>query len=109
MAVAAIKDHKKRGETKERVKGFSQKARYAGPTSKLTLHVRESAKDKFKVYALLEKKGSEKKEKGMVSEHKTQDEAVKKFDELAGQCMKAGWKLATKVTKSSFDAIPTAE
>jgi hypothetical protein len=93
---------------KERKSGFSQRARYVGPTSKLTLHVREMDKGKFKVYAILEKPGAEKKDRGMISEFKTQAEAVKHFEELADQCLKGGWKLQSKVSKSSFDAIPAA-
>jgi ATP-dependent Lon protease len=51
---------------KERKSGFSQRARYIGPTSKLTLHVREMDKGKFKVYAILEKPGADERLRSLV-------------------------------------------
>lgn len=103
--VAKISDAKKKEERKAL---FSQKTLYVGPTSSLALYVREAPNGRFKCYALFEKKGAEKKDKGMVTDHATQADAVKKYDELAAQCVVAGWK-AKSSSKSSFDTIPAAE
>lgn len=108
-AVKNIKDASKGGGSKERKSLFSQKVKYAGPTSSLTVYVRETNAGKFKCYALLEKKGSEKKDRGMLTEHATKDEALKKFRELGDQCLSAGWKVKESASKSAFDVIPAAD
>lgn len=102
--VSNIKDAKK-----DRKSLFSQKVRYGGATATLTLYVREGQNGKFKVYALHEKPGQDKKLKGALTEHPTKEAAIAKFTEIGAECVKAGWKLKEAANKSAFDVIPAAD
>lgn len=92
----------------KQTRSFSRKARFYGPHSRLEVFAKPK-NGSFIVFVLHRKGGVDSKTRGMVSEHKTEVDAVKRFDEVVKESRKSGWQEKVTGMKSSFDSVPAAD
>lgn len=97
------------GQKKQKPSMFQRKSRFDGPNSRLEVFAKQKGPEQFVVFVLHRKGGADKKDRGMVSEFKTQSEAQQKFDEIVEQCRKQGWVETVTWMKSAFTTVPKAE
>jgi hypothetical protein len=48
-------------------------------------------------------------QRGLVTTHQTVEDAQTAFDAVVADAAAKGWKMAAKVTKSTFDTVPSAD